>query len=498
MQRYVGVFIAVTLLLAGCGRLPPPAPTEVVRVTDRPAQATTTPSSTPPALPAATATIEPTPIETAAPTVKPTNTAPPATALPATALPTVPPTQAPSPTRPVLPSPTVEPTRPAIAVPPTRTPAPSPAPAPGAAWRGEYFANPDLNGKPALVRSDADVRFDWGAGSPDPSLPVDHFSVRWTRPVSIGAGQWRFHATTDDGVRVYVDGLPVIDQWHTTGPVTYNTSLPLVAGNHYLRVDYYDDTGSAQIHVWWEPDDGSVTDPAHAGAWRGDYFNNRNLSGTPVFSRDDAAVSFDWAEGGPGGGIAGTEFSVRWTRQVFFPGGKYQFKAKADDAVRVWFDWAAIIDQWHDSAGQTTYTREMQVSDKNHTVVVEYYQGGGPASVQVSWQPTNVDWIGNLHTCLALQDSWIKVYRLAPNDRWEDLKPAGYGPNTADGQLTLFGVPVDASYSWDGQPYRVELWVKGKMVRSDGDIFAGQPEFRIMPGQDIRTSWPCGAALPTQ
>jgi hypothetical protein len=35
-------------------------------------------------------------------------------------------------------------------------------------------------------------------------------------------------------------------------------------------------------------------------------------------------------------------------------------------------------------------------------------------------------------------------------------------------------------------------------VRSDGNIFAGQPEFRIMPGQDVRTSWGCGAALPTQ
>jgi hypothetical protein len=349
-----------------------------------------------------------------------------------------------------------------------------------------------------LVRSDGDINFDWGLGSPDPSLPVDHFSIRWTRPVSFAAGQWRFHATTDDGVRVYVDGLPIIDQWHTTASVTYNTSLALSAGNHYLRVDYYDNIGQARIRVWWEPDDGTATDPAHAGAWRGDYFNNRGLSGTPVFGRDDPAVYFNWGEGGPGGGIGGQNFSVRWIRQVFFPGGRYLFKLKADDGVRLWFDWAAIIDQWHDSSGQTTYTREMDVSNGNHILVVEYYQAGGAALVRLSWQPTNVNWVGNLYTCLALQRSWIKVYRLAPNNQWEDLKPEGYGPLSADGQLALFGVPVDASYGWDGQPYRVELWINGSMVRSDGNIFAGQPEFRIMPGQDVRTSWGCGAALPTQ
>jgi hypothetical protein len=349
-----------------------------------------------------------------------------------------------------------------------------------------------------LVRSDGDINFDWGLGSPDPSIPVDHFSIRWTRSVSLAGGQWRFHATADDGVRVYVDGLPIIDQWHTTASVTYNTSLALSAGNHYLRVDYFDHTEQARIRVWWTPDDGTATDPAHAGAWRGDYFSNRNLSGTPVFGRDDPAIYFNWGEGGPGRGMSGHDFSVRWTRQVFFPRGQYLFKVKADDGVRLWLDWVAIIDQWHDSSGQTIYTREIDVSNGNHILVVEYYQAGGAALVQLSWQPTSLNWIGNLHTCLALQHSWIKVYRLAPNNQWEDLKPEGYGPNSADGQLTLFGVPVDASYGWDGQPYRVELWINGKMVRSDGNIFAGQPEFRIISGQDVHTSWRCGAELPTQ
>jgi hypothetical protein len=166
--------------------------------------------------------------------------------------------------------------------------------------------------------------------------------------------------------------------------------------------------------------------------------------------------------------------------------------------VRVWLDGVAIIDQWRESAGETTHTRELEVSERNHIVTVEYFQGGGPAAVRVTWQPMIVDWIGNLYTCQLEQDSWIKIYRLGPHLRWEDMKPDGYGPNAAGGQLTLFGVPVDASFGWDGQPYKVELWIKGQLIRSEGDFLAGQPAIRIMPGADVRTTWPCGAALPRQ
>ena len=76
-----------------------------------------------------------------------------------------------------------------------------------------------------------------GPGLARSRLPADHFSARGRATVSLPAGLWRFHATTDDGVRVYVDGLPIIDQWHTTASVTYNTSATLSGGNHSLRVE---------------------------------------------------------------------------------------------------------------------------------------------------------------------------------------------------------------------------------------------------------------------
>ena len=365
----------------------------------------------------------------------------------------------------------------------------------------KYFSTPDLSGPVVLERSDPELSFDWHLDSPAANIPVDYFSARWTRSVYFPAGQYRFNVTVDDGVRLYVDGQIIIDQWRITAPITYTSSISLVEGNHDLRVEYYENTERAQIKVWWDQGAAPVAEgtpvPAdHPGTWHGKYFNNRDLSGDPTFERDDGFVYFDWGTGGPGGGIGGQNYSVRWYRMVdFTSSGRYQFKITADDGVRLWLDWAAIIDQWHDNDG-TTYTVEKQVSKGQHELVVEYYQADGPAEVKLGWQDASQNWIGNISTCMRPQNSWIKVYRLAPNNQWEDLKPEGYGPLDSSGVLKLFGVSIDASYGWDGQPFMVELWANGVLVRSEGDIFAGQPAFRLHPDQTLQTSWPCGADIP--
>jgi hypothetical protein len=66
-----------------------------------------------------------------------------------------------------------------------------------------------------------------------------------------------------------------------------------------------------------------------------------------------------------------------------------------------------------------------------------------------------------------------------------------------DGNIMVFGMPVSALYAWDGQPYKVELWVGGKLIRTEGDVFAGQKPLLLQPnGGLIKTSWPCGASIP--
>ncbi len=113
--------------------------------------------------------------------------------------------------------------------------------------KGEYFANRDLRGTPALVRDDAHVAFDWGDGPPAPGLPKDGFSVRWTgtyRPTA--TGDHTLVARTDDGVRVLVDGRRVIDAWNDRGATTDRATVRMEAGKSYaVTVEYYDAGGAA-------------------------------------------------------------------------------------------------------------------------------------------------------------------------------------------------------------------------------------------------------------
>ncbi len=119
-------------------------------------------------------------------------------------------------------------------------------------WRGEYWSNRELRGNPALVRNDRQIDFRWETGSPATGLPVDDFSVRWSREADFSAGQYRLFARADDGVRVYVDETLVLDEWHDSdGSRTYMVNL-LLRDRHRVTAEYYERTGKASVQVWWE------------------------------------------------------------------------------------------------------------------------------------------------------------------------------------------------------------------------------------------------------
>ena len=116
--------------------------------------------------------------------------------------------------------------------PPTPTPMPTPTGVAVTEWLGEYYNNRDLSGSPVLVRNDPYISFDWGLGSPDPSLPVNDFSVRWTRTMNFTAATYRFYARVDDGVRLWVDNSLLIDQWNQGSVRTFTADINLTEGPH--------------------------------------------------------------------------------------------------------------------------------------------------------------------------------------------------------------------------------------------------------------------------
>ncbi|MBL7200681.1 MAG: hypothetical protein ISS56_11055 [Anaerolineae bacterium] len=246
-------------------------------------------------------------------------------------------------------------------------------------WKGEYWANRDLSGEPELVRNDKEVDFDWGSGSPSSGLPADDFSARWTRQVYLDGGTYRFYALSDDGVRLWVDGQRLIDKWRDQEAREYTTEVALTKGTHSLKVEYYEHSGGARIHVWWK----KMSTPSYAD-WKGEYWPNRDLSGAPSLVRNDPSIDFDWGTGAAATGLPKDNFSVRWTRQVTFPRGVYRLYAWADDGVRVYVDGQPALSEWH-SASDQVYTVDLPL-DGARRLTVEYFEGGGEARVRFWWK----------------------------------------------------------------------------------------------------------------
>ena len=119
-------------------------------------------------------------------------------------------------------------------------------------WKGEYWSNRDLSGAPALVRNDREIDFYWGASVAAPGLPADNFSARWSRQVTFEVGIYHLYAWADDGIRFYVDGDLILNEWHDSrGDEVYTAELTLT-GKHQLVVEYYEHAWDARVRFWWQ------------------------------------------------------------------------------------------------------------------------------------------------------------------------------------------------------------------------------------------------------
>ena len=123
----------------------------------------------------------------------------------------------------------------------------------GGGIRADYYKGMNFE-TPALTRTDPQVNFNWGdPGGPDPSLGDDNFSVRWTGEVeAVFTETYTFYPRTDDGVRLFVDGQLLVDNWVNRSATEDRGTIDLIAGNTYsLVMEYYEDGGGASAELRW-------------------------------------------------------------------------------------------------------------------------------------------------------------------------------------------------------------------------------------------------------
>jgi hypothetical protein len=108
-------------------------------------------------------------------------------------------------------------------------------------------------GPPLEKRRVRSIDFTWGGRAPGETVPRDRFGTVATTTIQLGAGTWLVRTVSDDGVRVWIDGRRVIDDWTWHPPRESVATVHLADGAHAIRIEHFEIDGHAQLEFHMEP-----------------------------------------------------------------------------------------------------------------------------------------------------------------------------------------------------------------------------------------------------
>jgi hyaluronate lyase len=258
---------------------------------------------------------------------------------------------------------------------------------------GEYYSDQAEFVNLKLTRTDTNINFNFTTRP----VPGDHLSIRWTGKLQAQhSGPHQFHADTDEGVRLWIDGRLIVDNWtaHPPYEVEDTGSISLVAGRYYnITMEYFDKNGAAVARLFWTQPGGakeiipqSQLYPADQGL-RATYFYNTTVT-DKAFTRIDDAVNFAWGTNSPDPTILSLPFSARWTGKVKAnAAGQYQFFTLSDDAVRLWVNGQLIINNWTAHALTEDSNTINLAAGQFYELTMEYFNATGLGTAVLSWHP---------------------------------------------------------------------------------------------------------------
>ncbi len=180
-------------------------------------------------------------------------------------------------------------------------------------WEAQYFANTALAGTPAAILTEASPTHNWGLGAPIGSVAADNWSARWTSAATLDAGTYQLRVAADDGVRVFVDGVARINEWHLTTGQTYQTTFTLAAGLHTFVVEYYEAGFAASLFYEFLRVDQPTPQPGNPG----DVVTNATIRAAVLNFRDaptTAAAIIGKLRSGERYGVTGRNAESTWYR----------------------------------------------------------------------------------------------------------------------------------------------------------------------------------------
>jgi len=265
-----------------------------------------------------------------------------------------------------------------------------------------------------LERTDATINFNWYGGSPNPGIVNDNqFSARWTGFVRASTSEtYTVYATGDDGIRLWINGQLVVDQWHLQGATEYSATMTFQAGAFYeLRFDYFENNDGAEVYLKWASPTVSKRIIPTANLYRvrpyvtalapqpmpsgtgltGAYFNGKSFE-TQVLERTDATINFNWYGGSPAQNVVhDNEFSAHWTGYVRADTSEtYTIYVAADDGIRLWVNGQLRVDQWHNQ-GLTEYSTTVTFQAGGfYPIQFDYFENTDGAEAYLKWASPTV------------------------------------------------------------------------------------------------------------
>ncbi|MEH2238720.1 PA14 domain-containing protein [Nostoc sp.] len=272
----------------------------------------------------------------------------------------------------------------------------------GDGLKAEYYDNINFTNL-KVTRTDPTVNFNWGAGSPDPSIGADTFSARWTGQVQAKYSEtYKFYTTSDDGVRLWVNGQQIINQFVDHSAREDSGSIALVAGQKYdIKLEYYENTFSAVSELAWSSSSqtkeiipqsqlySNVNIPANGNGLTAEYYDNIDFTNLKQ-TRTDPTVNFNWGAGSPDPSIGADTFSARWTGQVQAKYSEtYKFYTTSDDGVRLWVNGQQIINQFVDHSAREDSGSIALVAGQKYDIKLEYYENTFSAVSELAWSSSS-------------------------------------------------------------------------------------------------------------
>jgi len=162
----------------------------------------------------------------------------------------------------------------------------------GSGWSASYYNNAELTGSPVFTEILPNgINFNWGAGSPNPAVPVDNFSARYGSVQNFSAGTYEFVVGSDDGVRVFIDGVLVLDRFIGRVFTIDRFQQTLTAGPHQITVEYMELVDQAQVQFQWFLINASPQIPQFGTPFGQTFFFTPGPSPTPLPTGPTATVT---------------------------------------------------------------------------------------------------------------------------------------------------------------------------------------------------------------